>query len=84
MYVGSLSQVFFRELGVVEQGVLPPVYVGAQRRVMGRDHSAHTTLPESANPELQSNMALEHEHYCTVGVTIGCMAQVASSPALDA
>ena len=38
--VGSLSKVLLREFGVVEQGVLPPVYVGAQRLLMPCDHPA--------------------------------------------
>ena len=36
----SLSQIFLREMGVVEQGVFPPVYVGAQRLLTTCDHSA--------------------------------------------
>ena len=36
--VCSLSQVVLRELGVVEQGVVPPVYVGAQCLLAPCDH----------------------------------------------
>lgn len=38
--VGSVSKGLLRELGVIEQGVLPPVYVGAQRLLVSCDHSA--------------------------------------------
>lgn len=42
VYMGGLSKIFLRELGVVEQGVFPPIYVGAQGRLMTGDHSAHS------------------------------------------
>ena len=38
--VCSLSQVFLRELGVVEQGMFTPVYEGAQRLLVPCDHPA--------------------------------------------